>query len=143
MFISLLQKSTRLTALQDRAALIVTRFGNDLCRRRDEPTLSMLNPIGKLNPGMFRFFEDRHRGRWKCRVRECANSDDAPAWPEISIPIQRRSARRAEVEANLAPFLSIPFKNLAIPFDRDLRLFENRPTARQRSSPSLAIAAVA
>jgi hypothetical protein len=58
MFISLLQKSTRLTALQDRAALIVTRFGNDLCRRRDEPTLSMLHSIGKLNPGMLRFFED-------------------------------------------------------------------------------------
>jgi hypothetical protein len=90
----------------------------------------MLHSIGKLNPSMFRFFEDRHRRRRKCRVCECADSDGAPARPEISLPIQRGSARRAEVKANLAPFLPVSLENPAIPFDCDLSLLENRTTAR-------------
>jgi hypothetical protein len=92
--------------------------------------LGMLHSIGELNPSMFRFFEDRHRRRRKRRVCEGADSDDAPARPEISLPIQRCSASRAEVKANLAPFLSISLENLAIPFDCDLSLLENGATAR-------------
>src|SRR5579859_588943 len=87
--------------------------------------------------------ENGRRRRRKVRVREPPDRDDAPPWTYIGMPIQRCPAFRAEVESNLATFLTIPLEELAVSFDRHLRVLKNCTAARQRSGSPLTGAAVA
>src|SRR5579872_583624 len=83
------------------------------------------------------------RRRRKIRVCEPTDRDNTPTRTYIGMPIQGCPAVWAEVEANLAAFLTVPRKDLADTLDRYLRILKNRTAARQRSRSPLTGAAVA